>query len=180
MSRLPGGYVCAGTRTSAYQLYYSVCCVSIIRLESLYHVSNSPDVTCTSLCLLPCGMPAKQSYSDTNVGAATWSTVESQLAIICASLPALRPLVSKHNSASALSRSLGSGGPAHARDGYNNFTTEATWSGYPLNSVQQGRLHDEEDPNGSVGDGRIKVLTVLAQETDLQRDNSSHENILPK
>ena len=56
---------------------YSVCIVSILRLQSLVAISNSTD----------------QSYD--NPAAATWSSVETSVGIICSCLPLLRPLMTK-------------------------------------------------------------------------------------
>jgi hypothetical protein len=55
----------------------SVCIVSILRLQSLVSISNSRDPT----------------YD--NPPAATWSSVESNVGIICSCLPLLRPLVAR-------------------------------------------------------------------------------------
>ena len=55
----------------------SVCVVSILRLQSLVAISNSTD----------------QSYD--NPAAATWSSVETNVGIICSCLPLLRPLMTK-------------------------------------------------------------------------------------
>lgn len=55
----------------------SVCIVSILRLQSLVAISNSTD----------------QSYD--NPAAATWSSVETNVGIICSCLPLLRPLMTK-------------------------------------------------------------------------------------
>lgn len=52
-----------------------VCIMSILRLHSLYVIANSTDVTWD------------------NVGAATWSAVELNTAIVCACLPTLKPLI---------------------------------------------------------------------------------------
>lgn len=56
----------------------SVCIVSILRLQSLVAISNSSD----------------QTYD--NPPAATWSSVETNVGIICACLPLLRPLLAKY------------------------------------------------------------------------------------
>lgn len=56
---------------------HSVCIVSILRLQSLVAISNSTD----------------QSYD--NPAAATWSSVETNVGIICSCLPLLRPLMTK-------------------------------------------------------------------------------------
>src|SRR5271155_524357 len=50
---------------------------SILRLHSLYVISRSDDVTWD------------------NVGAATWSSVELNVGIMCACLPTLRPLMNR-------------------------------------------------------------------------------------
>ncbi|KAJ6283258.1 hypothetical protein J3E71DRAFT_214907 [Bipolaris maydis] len=55
-----------------------VCIVSILRLQSLVAISNSSD----------------QTYD--NPPAATWSSVETNVGIICACLPLLRPLLAKY------------------------------------------------------------------------------------
>lgn len=55
----------------------SVCIVSILRLQSLVAISNSTD----------------QSYD--NPAAATWSSVETNVGIICSCLPLLRPLMTR-------------------------------------------------------------------------------------
>ena len=53
----------------------SGCITSIIRLYSLYTVAHSTD------------------YTWDNVGAATWSSIELNIGIICACLPTLKPVV---------------------------------------------------------------------------------------
>jgi hypothetical protein len=55
----------------------SGCITSILRLHSLYIISRSDDVTWD------------------NVGAATWSSVELNVGIMCACLPPLRPLMNR-------------------------------------------------------------------------------------
>jgi hypothetical protein len=55
----------------------SGCLVSILRLRSLVAISNSTDPTFD------------------NPPAATWSSIECSVGIICASLPALKPLLAK-------------------------------------------------------------------------------------
>ena len=56
---------------------HSVCIVSILRLHTLVAISNSTD----------------QSYD--NPAAATWSSIEVNVGIICSCLPLLRPLMHK-------------------------------------------------------------------------------------
>jgi hypothetical protein len=54
-----------------------VCITSIIRLKSLYEISISPDTTRDGVAI------------------AIWSGAEINVAISCASLPALKPLISR-------------------------------------------------------------------------------------
>jgi hypothetical protein len=63
--------------TSANPFPPSVCIVSILRLQSLVAISNSSDPT----------------YD--NPPAATWSSVEINVGIICSCLPLLRPLLTR-------------------------------------------------------------------------------------
>jgi hypothetical protein len=56
--------------------YFSGCITSILRLHSLYVIAHSTDVTWD------------------NVGAATWSSVELNVGIICACLPTIKPVLS--------------------------------------------------------------------------------------
>ena len=58
-------------------VHHSGCITSILRLHSLYVVSKTTDIT----------------YD--NVGAATWSSVELNVGILCACLPTLRPILNK-------------------------------------------------------------------------------------
>lgn len=55
---------------------FSACVTSIVRLRYLYVASVSTDLT----------------YD--NVGAATWSSIELNTAIMCACIPAMRPFIS--------------------------------------------------------------------------------------
>jgi hypothetical protein len=57
--------------------FCSGCITSILRLHSLYIISRSDDVTWD------------------NVGAATWSSVELNVGIMCACLPPLKPLMNR-------------------------------------------------------------------------------------
>jgi hypothetical protein len=71
-SHTPRTYVSSHALTTP-----SVCIVSILRLQSLVAISNSTD----------------QSYD--NPAAASWSSVETNVGIICSCLPLLRPLMTK-------------------------------------------------------------------------------------
>lgn len=57
---------------------YSGCITSILRLHSLYIISKSKDITWD------------------NVGAATWSSVELNVGIMCACLPTYRPILNRY------------------------------------------------------------------------------------
>lgn len=74
---LPLARHCLTTFQLRQLMLYSVCIVSILRLQSLVAISNSTD----------------QSYD--NPPAATWSSVEANVGIICSCLPLLRPLMTK-------------------------------------------------------------------------------------
>ncbi|KAI9843053.1 MAG: hypothetical protein M1838_002885 [Thelocarpon superellum] len=151
-----------------FAMGFIVCCISLYRLQSIFSVSNSPNVT------------------ESNVVAAIMSTVESHVAIICASLPALRPLVSKlipgasmggsnggSHSATRHSRAVGA---HHIR--YSGAGMPGGWSAYPLGSVQakSDAVHFDHE----VEEGRIKVVTVMAQETGTRPSGraNSDENVL--
>jgi hypothetical protein len=56
-------------------IFHSGCITSILRLHSVYKVSKSKDVTWD------------------NVGAATWSSIELNVGIICACLVTLKPVL---------------------------------------------------------------------------------------
>ncbi|KJR85159.1 uncharacterized protein SPSK_09383 [Sporothrix schenckii 1099-18] len=98
-----------------------VCITSIIRLRSLLSISVSPDTTFAG------------------VDIAMWSNIEINVAIICASAPALKPFVSRiapkllGSSGNSGNRSRGTGyGPNSQRGdafGMNSFNRKATASG---------------------------------------------------
>jgi Fungal rhodopsin domain len=73
----------------------SVCLVSILRLQSLYVISISEDPTCKPPDLIR-SLNSMLIWSlDDNVGASMWSNIEVYTGIICASLPAIKPIVAK-------------------------------------------------------------------------------------
>jgi hypothetical protein len=63
-------------------------------LKSLYEISVSTDTSCKLEALLPTLHTTNNSAVD-GVNAAIWSGIEINVAIACASLPALKPLISK-------------------------------------------------------------------------------------
>jgi len=72
----PPLYSSLPNHTTSYSQPHSVCLSSALRLKSLIHFLNNIDDSTWS-----------------GVGAAYWSSIEVNLAIVCASTPALKPLV---------------------------------------------------------------------------------------
>ena len=64
---------------------HSVCIISVIRLTKILELANHLD-----------------EFSQLNNPTATWSSIESNLAILCACMPALRPIYSQLTSRSNL------------------------------------------------------------------------------
>jgi len=123
-----------------------VCLVSILRLQSLVAISNSAD----------------PSYD--NPPAATWSSVETNVGIICACLPLLRPLIthwlprafpSRHRSAYSHSRPQG----ARTYGSRGGSKALRTKDDYVLDVTKRS--------NGSSEDARdIQVVTDIHVEVD--------------
>ncbi|KAK7177528.1 integral membrane protein [Paraphaeosphaeria sporulosa] len=74
-----------------------VCIMSILRLQSLAVIANSADPL----------------YD--NPPAATWSSVETNVGIVCSCLPCLRPLIARYFPSIFASSRKSSGLPAHSR-----------------------------------------------------------------
>ncbi|KAH8427739.1 putative integral membrane protein [Aspergillus melleus] len=139
-----------------------VLITSILRLQSLLVISESSDPT----------------YD--NVGAATWSAIECNVAIICASLPGIRALISRliprFFSTRSGSRSRSVKGPvnrfSHSRRNTNPmlFQTSTSVVGnapdYRLQDLDARReRNDVEDVvDGGHNSDSIKVTTILSQE----------------
>ena len=123
----------------------SVCLVSILRLQSLVAISNSAD----------------PSYD--NPPAATWSSVESNVGIICACLPLLRPLITKW-----LPRAF----PSRHRSIYShsrpqNRTYGSRGGSKALRTKDDYVLDVTKRSNGSSEDARdIQVVTDIHVEVD--------------
>ncbi|KAI9372901.1 hypothetical protein BJX61DRAFT_542266 [Aspergillus egyptiacus] len=130
-----------------------VLVTSILRLQSLLVISDSHDPT----------------YD--NVGAATWSAVECNVAIICACLPATRAFISKlvprffstgkSNNASHL---YTNGGSRIRTRSSRNFqaSVAADNSHYPLKSFGKGGYKDDAFLSAPT---EIKVTTIVSQES---------------
>ncbi|KAH7350484.1 hypothetical protein BKA66DRAFT_516356 [Pyrenochaeta sp. MPI-SDFR-AT-0127] len=116
-----------------------VCIVSILRLQSLVAISNSLDPT----------------YD--NPPAATWSSVETNVGIICSCLPLLRPLVN---------RWLPGGFSSHKRSAHNTPRTYATIGSNhgrkDLQSQSEYAMNITKHSRTSSIDGRdIQVVTDI-------------------
>jgi hypothetical protein len=124
---------------------YSVCIVSILRLQSLVAISNSED----------------QSYD--NPAAATWSSVETNVGIICSCLPLLRPLMTKclPGVFSSHRRHTGSTPRIYPTIGSARSRPLPSHNGdYPLQTTTKGSGRDSRGSNDA--DGRdIQVETHI-------------------
>jgi hypothetical protein len=118
--------------------------VSILRLQSLVAISNSSDPT----------------YD--NPPAATWSSVETNIGIICSCLPCLRPLVTRYMPgvfASTTSRSKQSSGSKEARRGSRNTFSRRT--GGASTNVSTVKSEDMFDMNQL--DDRESIIRVVRE-----------------
>jgi hypothetical protein len=139
----------------------SVALVSGIRLSYLYTVTVSPDLTWTL------------------AAAATWSSVEVDVAIVCATLPALKPLLQycsfsslsfgtgKNSASSSGSRSTTSSGWKLRRSGSGGSSDIAM----PLKShaahATEYEMQQHRGPYidaSEMEEGKIMVMTVVEQE----------------
>ncbi|CDM35154.1 hypothetical protein CBS147339_7059 [Penicillium roqueforti] len=148
-----------------------VLITSILRLKSLLVIANSSDPT----------------YD--NVGAATWSAVECNVAIICASLPGTRAFLSKLLPHIFSTRS----------NGYRSRTTRHTRNGNPLTangntqvlaSVVGGRGHSSDydhdlealSPSGSFNsytkEPVKEVFAGIKVTTNVTQESTSHSKIV--
>ena len=115
----------------------SVCVTSIIRLKSLYEISVSPDTALDG------------------VNAGIWSGIEINVALACASLPAIKPLIAKavpHFLSSSRGerttrRNNASGG------GYDHALSE-------LSQSKRSRVGHSAIDNGDEVDGNGNGITV--------------------
>ncbi|KAF1996954.1 hypothetical protein P154DRAFT_497567 [Amniculicola lignicola CBS 123094] len=124
-------------------LGFFVCIISILRLPSLHKAVVSTD------------------FSYENIGIAVWSCIEVNVAIVCACLPALKPLIShffpglsttKHTSRSNYMR-YGSGRDVANRRPWNKSTLSKAET-----SVTTKTVHDSESGTGTVPEGEDLVL----------------------
>jgi len=118
----------------------SVCVVSILRLQSLVAISNSADPT----------------YD--NPPAATWSSVEINVGIICSCLPCLRPLLARFmpNVFSTSIQCSANSAPTPNRSKYSRRLSDLDISLATINpKYTQGSSIEEKE------EGRIQVVTVV-------------------
>ncbi|OAG12116.1 uncharacterized protein CC84DRAFT_1080938 [Paraphaeosphaeria sporulosa] len=121
-----------------------VCLVSILRLQSLVAISNSPDPT----------------YN--NPPAATWSSIETNVGIICSCLPCLRPLVTRYLPgvfSNTSSRSEQSGKSKEVRRGSRNTFSRRT--GEASTNVSTVKSEDMFDMNQF--DDRESIIRVVKE-----------------
>ena len=110
----------------------------------------------------------------TNVAAGYWSGIESNCSVICASLPTLRPLVSRFipkllgTSSNETSVVQSGGSSPFARQGSQ---TEGNVKDHPLDMLSNT---DENDSNHfqDVENGEVRVITVLQQKSEHGCDRS--------
>ncbi|CAK7228492.1 hypothetical protein SBRCBS47491_006921 [Sporothrix bragantina] len=105
-----------------------VCITSIIRLRSLLSISVSPDTTFAG------------------VDIAMWSNIEINVAIMCASAPALKPLVSK-----IAPKLLGSSMNSGSRSRTNGYGANSRNDAFALNSFNRSAMASGtgRNPTGS-------------------------------
>ena len=125
---------------------FRVCLVSILRLHSLVAISNSPDPT----------------YD--NAPAATWSSCEANIGIICSCLPCLRPLITRYfpgafSTTSSSSRSWYCGGYKYTQPPVRRFFTKGKRVNGNLSTIRSEDLFDlnQMDDRDSI----IRVVTEV-------------------
>ncbi|KAM5354113.1 hypothetical protein ACJ41O_000763 [Fusarium nematophilum] len=153
-----------------FALGFFACATSIVRLQSLIHLTNGTDLT----------------YD--NAATATWSAGELNISLICANVPAMRPLLVR-----LVPRLLGgstqqsSQGPvelSRSRSGWRKFpasqgtiytqgtvdrsgTDQATRGGSDDEIPLQSKCWATERFPEGVEDGVIKVCTDITRETEV-------------
>jgi hypothetical protein len=119
----------------------------------------------------------------TNVAAGYWSGIESNCSIICASLPTLRPLVSRFipkllGTSSEISVAQSGGTGPFAEQGSQ---IKGNVKGHPLDTLSNT---DGSDSNHfqDVENGEVRVITVLQQESEHgcnRSDGASDRKLVP-
>lgn len=116
----------------------SVCIVSIMRLHSLVAISNSADPT----------------YD--NPPAATWSSVETNVGIICSCLPCLRPMIAR-----CLPGILSSSPYRYGANSGVQRYSRAPFGGRSVGPVEVLPLESKDSRGSGEGDARIQVVTEV-------------------
>ncbi|KAL2861468.1 hypothetical protein BJX68DRAFT_5530 [Aspergillus pseudodeflectus] len=131
-----------------------VLVTSILRLQSLLVVSDSKDTTFD------------------NVGAATWSAVECNIAIICACLPATRAFISRliprffsTGRSNNTSRPYNQGPRSRSANITGFHASVAAGKDQPTNYNLSTFGPKSENENAAVAPRDIKVTTIVSQET---------------
>ncbi|KAF2116403.1 hypothetical protein BDV96DRAFT_574059 [Lophiotrema nucula] len=120
-----------------------VCVVSILRLKSLVAISNSKDPT----------------YD--NPPAATWSSVETSVGIICSCLPCLRPLMTRYwpGLFSTRHKYGAASGHVYNRSAYGRQSQDPAILMTPMDSMAKASRGSSEGINNM--DDRIQVVTDI-------------------
>ncbi|KAJ9297322.1 hypothetical protein DTO271G3_4615 [Paecilomyces variotii] len=148
-----------------------VTVTSCLRLKSLFVISKAKD----------------QTYD--NVGAATWSAVECNVAIICACLPSLRPFISRmfprlfNGISSSKTKDIRS---RTTHGAFSNINASVIGGGdpdpefhmYSLKSKRRGDDDSSKDSDSLKNMGGIKVTTMLSQESIQRADDAGSERKL--
>jgi hypothetical protein len=116
--------------------------------------------------------------ADDNVGAASWLAVECNVAIICASLPSLKVLISK-----MLPRIISSDSSRRARSQTKLSSSGGEGLEYPLDQWNNSgkRSIDCYGPSGSdiqKHSNGITAMTVLSQESVTRSEDSSTRELV--
>lgn len=131
--------------------FTSVCVVSILRLQSLVAISNSKDPT----------------YD--NTPAATWSSVETNVGIICSCLPCLRPLMARCFPNVFSSNKYGANsGPHHNRSAYGRHSAGPDTMLSAIDAKHSRRSSDTDNH-----DDRIQVTTEVHVSVEGKYDKES-------
>ncbi|KAK2806519.1 hypothetical protein FQN50_005802 [Emmonsiellopsis sp. PD_5] len=165
--------------------FSSVCITSGLRLHSLRIIGRSKDKTC-KLQIFP-HLERKEKAALTklpilgdNVGAASWSAIECNVAIICSSLSTLRPLLAKIFprifSVSTMGY-LSNRNTSHRSTWHNNGSKGG--SKYGMQSFAQSKSTDEEGSGDSSRDlGGITVTKMVVQESVDIDDTASNRKLV--
>lgn len=126
-----------------------VVITSILRLSSLRAVAQNPDTSCKPASHVH-DKAISNRRTDSNVGAAYWTAAECNVAIICACLPFLRPLISR-----IFPRLL-------STKSYNKYTGQPTMG--TANRTRRTQLYSQDRDYG--------LYTIDIEATDMKRGST--------